>query len=73
MNEIKEKIDNAFASRDEFFALLDSLVPKKNGTDVFDFEAAKPVNLKQVYEKFYAYDYNMRKLMPYLYKAYDIK
>lgn len=72
-DEIRSKIEKILAARGDFFALLDERVPKKNGTDVFDFDAAKEANLKEIYAKFYAYDYVVRKLLPDVYAAYDVK
>ncbi|MCR4942671.1 MAG: hypothetical protein K5978_07775 [Campylobacter sp.] len=71
-DEINAKLEAIFSARKEFFALLDELVPKKNGTDVFDFEKAKNPELKEIYAKFYAFDYNVRKLLPDVYKAYGV-
>ncbi|MDL0088477.1 CmeU family protein [Campylobacter gastrosuis] len=70
---VDEKLKEIFKARDEFFKLLDQNVPKINGTEVFDFKNAKSVDLKDVYAKFYAYDYSVRKLLPDVYKAFDIK
>ncbi|MBE2984921.1 hypothetical protein CCAL9344_04050 [Campylobacter sp. RM9344] len=71
--QVKEKIEKIFAARAQFFELLDANVPKKGDTDVFDFDKAKDVNLKEIYAKFYAYDYAVRKLLPDVYSAYDVK
>lgn len=69
---IEKKLNDIFKARDEFFALLDDNIPKKAGTDVFDFKNAKNVDIKDVYTKFYAFDYSVRKLLPDVYKAYDV-
>ena len=69
---VKAKLEAIFQARDEFLAELDRQIPKKNGTDVFDFENATP-NLKAVYAKFYAYDYSIRKLFPDVYEAFGVK
>ena len=66
--EVKEKIEKILEARSAFFAELDRQVPKKNGTDVFDFSKVKEADLKE----FYAFDYNVRKLLPDVYKAYDV-
>ena len=47
-------------------------MPKIAGTDVFDFERAGAASLKEVYAKFYGYDYAARKLLPYLYRTYGL-
>ena len=44
--EVKEKIEKILEARSAFFAELDRQVPKKNGTDVFDFSKVKEADLK---------------------------
>lgn len=72
----KEKIikdlNELFAARSEFYAFFDAKIPKIPKTEVFDFDKAQEANLKQVYKHFYHYDYAIRKLLPSLYKAYEI-
>ena len=72
-NVVKEKIEKILAARSEFFALLDERVPKVGATDVFDFSKAQEANLKEIYAKFYAYDYAVRKLLPDVYDAFGVK
>ena len=72
-NVVKEKIEKILAARSEFFALLDERVPKVGATDVFDFNKAQEANLKEIYAKFYAYDYAVRKLLPDVYDAFSVK
>ena len=69
--EVVKKLRELFSSRDEFFSYLDSKAPKVPNTDILDFGDNK--ELKEIYAKFYSYDYSIRKLLPYLYKAYEIK
>lgn len=69
--EVIKKIKELFHSRDEFFAHLDSKVSNIPNTDILDFKDND--ELKEIYAKFYSYDYAIRKLLPYVYKAYDIK
>ena len=69
---VKAKIEAILKARSDFFAELDRQVPKKNGTDVFDFDKAD-TNLKEIYAKFYAYDYSLRKLLPDVYEAFGVK
>ena len=69
---VKNQIEEILKARSEFFAELDRQVPKIAGTDVFDFTAVKEADLKTLYAKFYAFDYNVRKLLPDVYKAYDV-
>lgn len=71
--EVKSKIEAILKARGEFFAELDKQVPKINGTDVFDFSKCENANLKDIYAKFYAYDYSVRKLLPNVYDAYGVK
>ena len=69
---VKAKIEAILKARSDFFAELDRQVPNKNGTDVFDFDKAD-TNLKEIYAKFYAYDYGLRKLLPDVYEAFGVK
>ncbi|MBP3223837.1 MAG: hypothetical protein J6M14_00865 [Campylobacter sp.] len=69
---VEQNIKELLGARAGFFALLDEKVPKIAGTDVFDFANAKEANLREIYAKFYSYDYAIRKLLPYLYKAYGV-
>ncbi|EKJ1255307.1 hypothetical protein ACLZ7R_001901, partial [Campylobacter jejuni] len=39
---------------------------------VFDFKNAKNLNPEEVYKQFYHFDYAIRKLLPAIYKAYEI-
>lgn len=72
----KEKIINElnalFKARSEFYAFFDAQIPKIAKSEVFDFAKAKEANLEQVYQRFYHYDYAIRRLLPSLYKAYEI-
>lgn len=70
---ISEKIETLLKARAEFFELLDSLVPKIKNTDVFDFDACEDKNLKEIYAKFYSYDYAIRKILPDVYKKFGVK
>ena len=70
--EVEKNIKELLAARAEFFKFLDERVPKIADTDVFDFERAGEASLKEVYAKFYGYDYAARKLLPFLYRAYGV-
>ena len=70
--EVEKNIKELLAARVEFFKFLDERVPKIAGTDVFDFERAGAASLKEIYAKFYGYDYATRKLLPYLYRTYGL-
>lgn len=69
---VEKNIKELLSARAEFFKFLDAKVPKIASTDVFDFERADTASLKEVYAKFYGYDYAARKLLPYLYRAYGV-
>ena len=69
---VEKNIKELLGARAEFFKFLDERVPKIADTDVFDFERAGEASLKEVYAKFYGYDYAARKLLPYLYRAYGV-
>ena len=69
---VEKNIKELLGARAEFFKFLDERVPKIADTDVFDFERADTTSLKEVYAKFYGYDYAARKLLPYLYRAYGV-
>ena len=72
----KEKIisnlNELFKARAEFYAFFDTKIPKIAKTEVFDFKNAKEGNLEEFYKYFYKYDYAIRKLLPSIYKAYEI-
>ena len=68
--KVEQNIKELLEARVKFFEYLDMQVPKVEGTDVFDF-SSKP-ELKEAYAKFYGYDYAIRKLLLYLYKAYGV-
>lgn len=75
MNEvefIKTQIQSMLKAREEFFKVLDENVPKKGNTDVFDFDGAKDKSLKDLYRKFYDYDYAIRKLLPKVYEKFGV-
>ncbi len=51
--------------------MFDKEIPKFKNTDVFDF--SNQDDLKEIYTHFYKFDYAIRKLLPSIYKAYDIE
>lgn len=75
-NVMKDKIisdlNALFKARAEFYAFFDAHIPKVGQTAVFDFAKASEVSAEEVYKRFYHYDYAIRKLLPSLYKAYEI-
>lgn len=72
---MKEKVianlNELFAARAEFYAYFDENVKKIGSTEVFDFDSAD-AKFKDFYTHFYKFDYAIRKLLPSLYKAYEI-
>lgn len=70
---ITKSIENLLKARGEFFATLDKMVPKKGDTDVFDFDACEDKNLKEIYSKFYPYDYAIRRILPQIYAKFGVK
>lgn len=70
---ITKSVEDLIRARGEFFDVLDKIVPKVNGTQVFDFDACDDANLKEIYAKFYAYDYAIRKILPQIYAKFNIK
>ncbi|EPV6929878.1 CmeU family protein, partial [Campylobacter upsaliensis] len=45
---------------------------KKENIDAFDFSKKNELNAEEIYKRFYHFDYAMRKLLPPLFKAYEI-
>lgn len=69
---ILKNLNELFVSRAKFYAFFDENIAKIKG-DIFDFENAEALNVKKVYERFYHFDYAIRKLLPSVYSAYEIK
>ncbi|EAH4506718.1 hypothetical protein R5Q10_000612 [Campylobacter jejuni] len=61
-----------FKQRAEFYSYFDENIAKINDTEVFDFKNAKNLNPEEVYKQFYHFDYAIRKLLPAIYKVYEI-
>lgn len=55
-----------------FTLILMKILPKSMDTEVFDFKNAKNLNPEEVYKQFYHFDYAIRKLLPAIYKVYEI-
>lgn len=70
--KIIENLNAFFKQRTEFYSYFDQNVPKINNTEVFDFKSAKDLNPQECYKQFYHFDYAIRKLLPAVYKAYEI-
>ncbi|AXP09458.1 hypothetical protein N4T57_06630 [Campylobacter hepaticus] len=61
-----------FKQREQFYSYFDQNISKIANTEVFDFKNAKNLNSEEVYKQFYHFDYAIRKLLPSIYKAYEI-
>ncbi|EAH7999826.1 hypothetical protein EQJ11_03205 [Campylobacter jejuni] len=70
--KIVQNLNALFKQRAEFYSYFDENIAKINNTEVFDFKNAKNLNPEEVYKQFYHFDYAIRKLLPTIYKAYEI-
>ncbi|EFU2388363.1 hypothetical protein KY568_001134 [Campylobacter jejuni] len=70
--KIVQNLNALFKQRAEFYSYFDENIAKINNTEVFDFKNAKNLNPEEVYKQFYHFDYAIRKLLPAIYKAYEI-
>ncbi|EAI9055366.1 hypothetical protein C0881_06165 [Campylobacter jejuni] len=70
--KIVQNLNALFKQRAEFYSYFDENIAKINNTEVFDLKNAKNLNPEEVYKQFYHFDYAIRKLLPAIYKAYEI-
>lgn len=70
--KIIENLNALFKERAEFYTFFDKNLTKLGKSEAFDFEKTQSLNSKEVYERFYHFDYAMRKLLPSIFKAYEI-
>ncbi|EAL6946927.1 hypothetical protein DSU69_03450 [Campylobacter jejuni] len=70
--KIVKNLNALFKQRAEFYSYFDENIAKINDTEVFDFKNAKNLNPEEVYKQFYHFDYAIRKLLPAIYKVYEI-
>ena len=70
--KIVQNLNALFKERAEFYSYFDKNIAKIKNTEVFDFKNAKNLNPEEVYKQFYHFDYAIRKLLPAIYKAYEI-
>ncbi|EAI2893448.1 hypothetical protein OUP81_000366 [Campylobacter upsaliensis] len=70
--QIIANLKDFFAKREEFFQYFDANLSKKENIDAFDFSKKNELNAEEIYKHFYHFDYAMRKLLPPLFKAYEI-
>ena len=70
--KIVQNLNALFKQRAEFYSYFDENIAKINDTEVFDYKNAKNLNPEEVYKQFYHFDYAIRKLLPAIYKVYEI-
>ena len=70
--KIVQNLNALFKQRAEVYSYFDENIAKINDTEVFDFKNAKNLNPEEVYKQFYHFDYAIRKLLPAIYKVYEI-
>ncbi|TKX32611.1 CmeU family protein [Campylobacter aviculae] len=71
-SEVVKNLNILFKKRSEFYSFFDKNIEKINNTEVFDFKNSKDLNAEEIYKQFYHYDYAIRKILPAIYKAYEI-
>ncbi len=70
--KVKEETDKLMELRNEFYAFLDTIIPKDK-FGVYDFSGNPKLDAKEVYEKFYQLDYQARKLRGILINSFGLK
>lgn len=69
--EVEQILQNLIDKRAEFYKFLDENIEKIPNCDAYDFKDDEKI--KKLYEKFFAFDYKVRKILPFIYKAYGVK
>lgn len=69
--EVEQILQNLIDKRAEFYKFLDENIEKIPNCDAYDFKDNE--KMKKLYEKFFAFDYRVRKILPFIYKAYGVK
>ena len=69
--EVEQILQNLIDKRVEFYKFLDENIEKIPNCDAYDFKDDE--KMKKLYEKFFAFDYRVRKILPFIYKAYGVK
>lgn len=69
--EVEQILQNLIDKRAEFYKFLDENIEKIPNCDAYDFKDDE--KMKKLYEKFFAFDYRVRKILPFIYKAYGVK
>lgn len=71
LQEVEQNLQNLIDKRAEFYKFLDENIEKIPNCDAYDFKDDE--KMKKLYEKFFAFDYKVRKILPFIYKAYGVK
>ncbi|MCI6641378.1 MULTISPECIES: CmeU family protein [Campylobacter] len=69
--EVEQNLQNLIEKRAEFYKFMDENIEKIPNCDAYDFKDDE--KMKKLYEKFFAFDYRVRKILPFIYKAYGVK
>lgn len=69
--EVEQILQNLIDKRAEFYKFLDENIEKIPNCDAYDFKDDE--KMKKLYEKFFAFDYRVRKILPFIYKVYGVK
>lgn len=69
--EVEQILQNLIDKRVEFYKFLDENIEKIPNCDAYDFKDDE--KMKKLYDKFFAFDYRVRKILPFIYKAYGVK
>ncbi len=69
--EVEQNLQNLIDKRAEFYKFMDENIEKIPNCDAYDFKDDE--KMKKLYEKFFAFDYRVRKILPFIYKAYGVK
>lgn len=59
---VKKELKIFFEIREELFGFFDKHIPKKSDNITFDFSDDVKIDAKELYELFYKYDYQARKV-----------
>lgn len=65
---VQNQLKEFYKAREEIYELFDSVIPKKEGLDIYDFDKCDSEIIKELYKKFYAFDYQARKFQPILHR-----
>lgn len=68
---VENQLTEFYKARDELYELFDKVIPKLNESELYNLQKCECEILKQIYKKFYKYDYEARKFQPILQKYYE--